>query len=405
MHYSRVIAFIWLALGNPLRADEPVGGAKVYKTAVPSVVWVHSTRTNGLATGSGSLIDRERRLILTNFHVVEENPRVTVYFPVFRDGLPIPEKLYYSQRPRLAIAGRVIALDKSADLAVIQIDSVPDDAKGIPLAASSPDPGDSVHSIGNTGKSGALWGYVKGTVRQVYRKKWKAKIGESRIATFEAKVIETDSPTNPGDSGGPLLNEKGELVGVTQGGVVDAQLVSFFVDLSEVKSLLATRVVRDVRGGTTKPTPPVLPVHRDTPLTLADDAKLFSADAGKSANEIVADLHKRGLDVLIETHAKAPADWIEKGKTAKPEERKQLFRDWADQRLKAAKADGFAVLVCLEPRYIAVEIPEDVKAKFPEGFAQKTADALIAAFREKKFDDGLAAVLKLTQDSYRGTKK
>ena len=66
--------------------------------------------------------------------------------------------------------------------------------------------------------------------------------------TFEAKVVETDSATNPGDSGGPLLNAKGELVGVTQGGAINAQLVSTFIDVSEVKSLLTTKAVKDVKA-------------------------------------------------------------------------------------------------------------------------------------------------------------
>src|SRR5262249_44416602 len=53
--------------------------------------------------------------------------------------------------------------------------------------------------------------------------------------------IETSSGTNKGDSGGPLLNDKCELVGVTQGFVVggdDARPVSLFIDVSEVKNLL-----------------------------------------------------------------------------------------------------------------------------------------------------------------------
>src|SRR5579885_2157067 len=205
------LALTLAAAPAPASAQEAGGGAKVYRQAVPSVVWVHSTRDRGLATGSGSLIDRDRRLILTNYHVVEDNPRATVFFPVFRDGQPIPEKQYYRDRKdRLGIRGRVVAVDRQADLALIQIESVPAGVKAIPLAPASPEPGESVHSIGNAGKSDALWGYVRGTVRQVYRKKWKAQLEPNKVLTFEAKVVETDSATNHGDSGGPLLNDKGE---------------------------------------------------------------------------------------------------------------------------------------------------------------------------------------------------
>ncbi len=395
-----LFALALAAVPTPAAAQELTGGAKVYRQAVPSVVWVHSPRDRGLATGSGSLIDRGRRLVLTNYHVVEDNPRVKVFFPAFRDGQPVSEKKYYTDRDnRLAIHGRVVAVDKQADLALIQLDRVPDEAKGVPLAATSPSPGESVHAIGNTGKSGALWGYVKGTVRQVYRKKWRADLGD-RVLTFEAKVIETDSPTNPGDSGGPLLNDSGELVGVTQGGAVNAQLVSTFVDVSEVKHLLARNDVRRIRADR-----PAAADKRTTPLPVSDKAKVFSADAVKAAEQAVADLYKQGLDLLIETYPSAPAERAVKLKEAKGEERQKLFRQWANARLHAEKADGVMILVCMDPRYVLVEIEDSVKGKFPEKYAQKVADALIKGLRDKKPDDGLAEAVRLVREGYKGAKK
>ena len=397
-----LLAFTLAFAGLPAAAQEPTGGAKVYKQALPSVVWVHSTRDRGLATGSGTLIDRDRRLVLTNYHVVEDNPRATAFFPVFRDGSPVSEKKYYADRlDRLGYRGRVIATDKQADLAVIQLETLPEGVKGTPLATGSPSPGESVHSIGNAGKSGALWGYVKGTVRQAYRKKWKAALSKSRTLTFEAKVIETDSPTNPGDSGGPLLNDAGELVGVTQGGAIDANLVSFFVDVSEVKQLLATRAVSDVRGG--KPAATAAPT-RTTSLPVSDRAKLFSADAVTAADQTVGELFKKGLDVLVDTYPSAPAEWVEKAKQAKPEERQKMFREWAGERIKAEKVEGVLVLVCLEPRYILVDIPEKWRSKFPDKYAQKVADALIQGLKDKKADDGLANALKLIREGYEAKK-
>lgn len=387
------------ALATPTLAQES-GGGKVYKQAVPSVVWVHSTRARGLATGSGSLIDRERRLVLTNYHVVEDTANATVFFPVFRDGQPVPEKSYYKDRlARLAFRGKVIALDKQADLALIQLETLPDDVEALPLAATSPSPGDTVHSIGNTGRSGALWGYVKGTVRQVYRKKWKAQLDPKRVLSFEAKVIETDSPTNPGDSGGPLLNDKGELIGVTQGGATDVQLVSFFVDISEVKQLLARDEVRRIKGNKSAV------AKRTTPLPVSDQAKLFTADTIKNAEQVVAELFKNKLDLLIETYPSAPDELKQKATTAKGEERQKLFREWAESRLAAHKANGVMILVSQNPRYVLVEIDDPVQGKFPEKYAQKVADALLKGLREKKPDEGLAEALKLIREGYKGDKK
>lgn len=398
-----VVAALVPLLRAPAPAQEAATGAKVYKQTVPSVVWIHSQRSKGLATGSGTLIDRDRRLVLTNYHVVEENPRATVFFPYFRNGQPVAEKQFYLDRKnRLGRAGRVVAVDKQADLAIIQLGSVPDDAKGVPLAPASPDPGDPVQSIGNTGKSGALWGFVRGTVRQVYQKTWKAQLEPGKVLTFRARVIETDSPTNPGDSGGPLLNDKAQLVGVTQGGALNAQLVSTFVDVSEVKKLLATRAVRQLKGSR----PAAAPAERrNTPPTVADKARVFSPQAVQSAEQAVEELFKKGLDVLVETYPSAPADWREKAKEAKPAERQQLFRKWATERLKAEKARGVVILICLDPKYITVEIESAVKRQFPEQFARRLGDVLLKSLRDKKPDEGLAEVLKLIRAEYKGEKK
>src|SRR5207249_11462107 len=104
----------------------------------------------------------------------------------------------------------------------------------------SPGPGQRVHSIGNPGSSDGLWLYTSGTVRQVYHKKWQSR-GSQRIYSFEAEVVETQSPTNPGDSGGPLVNDQGDLVAVTQGTASGAQLLSLFIDLSEVRTFLTSK--------------------------------------------------------------------------------------------------------------------------------------------------------------------
>ena len=52
---------------------------------------------------------------------------------------------------------------------------------------------------------------------------------------FESMVVETTSPLNPGDSGGPVVNDRGELVAVTEGGSSAAMnTISILIDVSEV---------------------------------------------------------------------------------------------------------------------------------------------------------------------------
>ncbi len=407
-----LLACAWPAFAQPKAEPktEPATpprdtGATVYQQVVRSSVWVHSDRGEGkLATGSGALVDKGRRLILTNYHVVGDVKRATVFFPAFDNNKKvIPDRKYYTDR-KLGIPGEVVELDKQADLALIRIDRVPDSVPELKLAAESPEPGQAVHSIGNPGKSGALWVYTPGKVRQIYGKKWKAKLDERNTISFEAKVIETDSPTNPGDSGGPLVNDKAELVGVTQGGALDAQSISIFVDLSEVKRLINRRSVQTLR--TDAPAaPPKDPPKKDPPkpardkaLASKDDGKFFTETAWKRVSPAADKLHKeKSLDLLIETFAVPPKGDVEKLKAMTGNEREKFFKELAEARAKELNLRGVYILVSKTPAtlYVYISHPDD----FPAGFGNRVKSVLIGSFKDSKFDDGLGKAVDMILDA------
>ncbi len=396
-----------LVAAQPEPKEEPApapltdAGVKVYRQVLPSTVWVHSERGGGkLATGSGSLIDKGRRLVLTNYHVVGEVKRATVFFPALDGKKVVPERRFYLDRSaKLGIPGEIMEVDKAADLALIRIDRLPEGAPEMPLAAESPDPGQTVHSLGNPGRSGALWVYTPGKVRQVYSKTWKAKL-DDRTHTFEARVIETDSPTNPGDSGGPLVNDKGELVGVTEGGATDAQLLSLFVDLSEVKKLLHRRSVMALRTSEDdppKPKEPPKPAH-DKPIESKDAAKLFGAEAWKKLQPVADRLFKeKGTDFVIDTMEKPPKGDLEKIKTMTADEKEKFFHELVTDRVKADKIQGVYIIICKSPTYLYVGTTGD--AHFPTASASKIRQTLLGSLREKKFNDGLAKVLDMALEA------
>src|SRR5262249_32224526 len=59
----------------------------VFERALRSTAWVISPIDKDKQSfGSGALVNVERRLLVTNFHVVEKRPDVVVFFPVFRGG-------------------------------------------------------------------------------------------------------------------------------------------------------------------------------------------------------------------------------------------------------------------------------------------------------------------------------
>lgn len=190
------------------------------------------------STGSGSVIDRKHRLVVTNVHVVGNGNQVTVYFPDFDDkGELIVHSDAYKRKP--GYTGRVVMKEERADLALVQLDKLPEGVQPLSLVKSKAKPAQQVHSVGNPGATKGLWIYSPGKIRQVFQDKWEITDDlDGRTHRYDAMKIETDSPINPGDSGGPLVDDRCALVGVAHGGSVVANNFSFFIETSEVRQLL-----------------------------------------------------------------------------------------------------------------------------------------------------------------------
>jgi S1-C subfamily serine protease len=302
--------------GPPARADAE-GGEKIYQRILRSTVWVViPVSKNRAMTGTGTLIDLKRKLILTNYHVVADKDEAVIIFPVLqKNGEVVAERKLY-MKPELRKRGRVLARDAKVDLALIQlVDEVPPGAKALERAHDSPSPGQRLHSIGNPGASDALWAYTQGTVRQVYKKRFVAG-GRNGEGSFEvdARIVETQSPVNAGDSGGPVVDDRGKLVAVTQGHLSDAQarLVSIFIDISEVNKFLASKGVKVpavARTGADKP-PPV----ETTGKPIEDNATKAERDAArklKLANQLAedgfTDNARKRYKEIIDTYPKTKA--------------------------------------------------------------------------------------------------
>jgi putative serine protease PepD len=226
-----------LALLILITTFDSVGMANeaIYQRAVRSTVWVVAVETDDqVSVGTGALVDLTRKLVATNYHVVGEKPKVFVFFPGYRDGELIAEVDHYLEKVT-PLEGKVVSRDAKRDLALIQLPSVPEGVEEFALAPKSASPAQSLHSIGNSGvKGGALWRYTRHpSVRNVYLKKIKTEIG-----VVEARMVETDGAINKGDSGGPLINERGQLVGIVQSFDSDNRLVSNAIDVNELKDLL-----------------------------------------------------------------------------------------------------------------------------------------------------------------------
>ncbi len=142
-------------------------------------------------TGSGIIVSTGG-LILTNEHVVEDGSSITVAL----DG-----ETGYTHK------ASVVAVDKSLDLALLRIDSSGLSLHPLTLGeTASTQVGDSAYAIGNP--FGLNWTLTTGIVSALNR-----QIKAPNGATI-AHVIQTDAALNPGNSGGPLIDSGGDVIGV-----------------------------------------------------------------------------------------------------------------------------------------------------------------------------------------------
>ena len=199
----------------------------VYKRALPSVVNITSVQVAydffyqpvpEKGQGSGFIIDKQGH-ILTNNHVVEGAQSVEV---------TLSNKKNYR--------ATVLDKDKAHDLALLQINNAPD-LQPITLADSTHlMVGQRVYAIGNPfGFQGTMTRGIISALRPV----------QLPAGMKIDNAIQTDASVNPGNSGGPLLNSRGEVIGITtmiasnpNGGAEQSAGIGFAIPISIAKAVL-----------------------------------------------------------------------------------------------------------------------------------------------------------------------
>src|SRR5262249_10990161 len=171
-----------------------------------------------VGSGTGWILDAQRKLIVTNYHVASEGT-CKVYFPIFQNGKIVSDPKRYAKK---GVRGKVIDSDPKIDLSIVEVESIPDFMRPLPLAYEAAPPGDRLHLVGNPGVSSGLFVYTTGTLRQTTHSKFTFRRGGQAI---DVRTLETQMGSNGGDSGSAILNDAGEVVGVNfagfDGGKVD----------------------------------------------------------------------------------------------------------------------------------------------------------------------------------------
>ena len=204
------------------------GGAlsvnEIYQRAASGVVQITSTSGNiggasQQALGSGFVVDKAGHIV-TNYHVIQGADEIRVSFS-----------------NRDTVEAQLVGSDPSTDLAVLQVDTSASALTPLPLGDSDKvEVGDPVVAIGNP--FGLDRTATSGIVSALQR-----LITAPNRYTID-HVIQTDAPINHGNSGGPLLNSRAQVIGVnTQietGGVGSGNVgIGFSVPSNTVKDVVA----------------------------------------------------------------------------------------------------------------------------------------------------------------------
>jgi S1-C subfamily serine protease len=185
-------------------------------------------RTMPLGSGSGAVI-RPEGFIVTNYHVVAGAQRVTVHFDKTMD-----ERAYPAQ---------VVSFVAEEDLALLKIQ--PPDGGAFPTidlgTSSDLMIGERVVAIGNP--YGQTHTVSAGLISGLHRDVQIASTMRGMPNLKFDDLIQTDASINLGNSGGPLLNINGELIGINNAVNVRAENIGFAIPVDRVKTVLEQQLI------------------------------------------------------------------------------------------------------------------------------------------------------------------
>jgi serine protease Do len=177
---------------------------QIYERFAATVVFIVATPNHGTGMGGTGSIIRPDGLILTNAHVVVDS---TDHRPYSQISIFLkPERVTGNPKTDLAkrFTARVVATSESLDLALLQTEQVstlPTITFGDPATVRI---GDRVLAIGHP-EQGGMWTLTSGLISAEF---------EDFNGTAGKHVFQTDTGLNRGNSGGPLLDSRGHMIGI-----------------------------------------------------------------------------------------------------------------------------------------------------------------------------------------------
>ena len=196
--------FLSLAISSSLWGQSAKDIAKHCLPSTISLV-MEDNYKQPISIGSGFIIGDGK--VVTNLHVIEG----AKYGYVFVSGSTIKHKIqgYFS-------------IDKQNDLAILSIPTIT--GKSLPLTPSIPEIGEKIYAISNPkGLSGTISEGIVSGIRTLENK----------------KLIQITAPISPGSSGGPVINNSGQVIGVAVGTLASGQNLNFAIPSTLLQNLIA----------------------------------------------------------------------------------------------------------------------------------------------------------------------
>ena len=198
--------------------------SKVYKKAINSTIELAVKFGDFAAAGTGTVVSSDGYFI-TNAHVVarfeETQKRITDY----------SEEVYGKNDSEYRFTAELVCIDPKCDLALLKTEP---DATIKPVEFSREDafPGEDVYAIGNSKGEGLC--ILEGIVSDVHR-------------TIDGEdYIMISAPVTHGNSGGPVFNSQGELIGIVRCGHNDVSSMNFVIPTKRILDFLQEAKEREI---------------------------------------------------------------------------------------------------------------------------------------------------------------
>jgi S1-C subfamily serine protease len=205
-----------LSADSKIRAIRGGKGVAINRQVAPATVFLQQ----GANLCSGALVGTMGQ-ILTCWHCVRGTGEILV-------------RLYPGLTDQQLTRARVVRSDQNRDLALLQLDGLPPKAKSLEIGrASDVEVGTDVYAVGHPG--GLAWSIVRGMVSQIHEK----RVWNFEQNRHEAEVIQSQIPLYPGNSGGPLVSDRGVLIGVNAARR-ESEGFTFAISVTEIRRFLGS---------------------------------------------------------------------------------------------------------------------------------------------------------------------